>query len=171
MSAKADLKPPIYLGYHATTPVDSRVANLMLHYMTTEFGNASSTDHIYGDRAAKALSKARSQVSELVGSSAREVVFTSRATESINLAIQGTVFKQIERDNKPRIAFSPLEHKAVIETCQAIAKRGLAELIHLKVNHQGRLDLDHLEQVCKQGLSLLCVMVANNVIPFGKLAK
>ena len=175
MSAKADLKPPIYLDYHATTPVDPRVANLMLHYMTTEFGNASSTDHIYGDLAAKAVSQARSQVAELVGASAREVIFTSRATESINLAIQGTVFKQIERDNKPRIAFSPLEHKAVIETCQAIAKRGLAELIHLKVNHQGRLDLDHLEQVCKQGLSLLCVMAANNEIgniyPIQKIGK
>ncbi len=134
MSAKADLKPPIYLDYHATTPVDPRVAKLMLHYMTTEFGNASSTDHIYGDKVAKAISKARSQVAELLGASAREVIFTSGATESINLAIQGTIFKQIEKDNKPRIAFSLLEHKAVLDTCQAIAKKGLAELIHLKVD-------------------------------------
>ena len=164
MTAKADSKPPIYLDYHATTPIDPRVANLMLHYMTTEFGNASSTDHIYGDRAAKAVSEARSQVAELVGASVREVIFTSGATESINLAIQGTIFKQIENNNKPRIAFSPLEHKAVLDTCQAIAKKGLAELIHLKVDSQGRLDLEHLEQVCKQGLSLLCVMAANNEI-------
>ena len=67
MTAKNDPNPPIYLDYHATTPVDPRVADLMLHYMTTEFGNASSTDHIYGDRAAKAVSQARSQVAELVG--------------------------------------------------------------------------------------------------------
>jgi len=164
MTAKNDLNFPIYLDYHATTPVDPRVADLMLHYMTTEFGNASSTAHIYGDRAAKAVSQARSQVAELVGASAREVIFTSGATESINLAIQGTVLKQIENNNKPRIAFSPLEHKAVLDTCQAIAKKGLAELIHLKVDSQGKLDLEHLEQVCKQGLSLLCVMAANNEV-------
>lgn len=164
MTAKADSKPPIYLDYHATTPVDPRVANLMLHYMTTEFGNASSTDHIYGDRAAKAVSQARHQVAELVGASVREVIFTSGATESINLAIQGTIFKQIGNNNKPRIAFSPLEHKAVLDTCQAIAKKGLADIVSLQVDSQGRLDLEHLEQVCKQGLSLLCVMAANNEI-------
>ena len=164
MTAKNDPNFPIYLDYHATTPVDPRVADLMLHYMTTEFGNASSTDHIYGDRAAKAVSQARSQVAELVGASAREVIFTSGATESINLAIQGTVFKHIDNKSKPRIAFSPLEHKAVLDTCQAIAKKGLAELIHLKVDFQGRLDLEYLEKVCKQGLSLLCIMAANNEI-------
>ncbi len=164
MTAKADPKPPIYLDYHATTPVDPRVAKLMLHYMTTEFGNASSTDHIYGDLAAKALSQARSQVAELVGASSREVIFTSGATESINLAIQGTVHEQINNGNKPRIAFSPLEHKAVLDTCQAIAKKGLTELVHLKIDSKGRLNLEHLEQACKQGLSLLCVMAANNEI-------
>ena len=161
MTAKAELEP-IYLDYHATTPVDPRVAKLMLHYMTTEFGNAGSTDHVYGDRAAKAVLQARSQVAELVGASAREVIFTSGATESINLAIQGTIHKQI--DNKPRIAFSPLEHKAVLDTCQAIAKKEFAELTHLKIDSQGRVDLEHLEQVCKRGLSLLCVMAANNEI-------
>ena len=144
MTAKADPKPPIYLDYHATTPVDPRVAELMLHYMTTEFGNASSTDHVYGDRAAKTVSQARSQVAELVGASSREVIFTSGATESINLAIQGTIHKQI--DLKPRIAFSPLEHKAVLDTCQAIAKKRLADIINLKVDSQGRLDLEHLEK-------------------------
>ena len=162
MSVQTHFEPPIYLDYHATTPVDPRVAKLMLHYMTTEFGNASSTDHVYGDRAAKAISQARSQVAELVGASAKEVIFTSGATESINLAIQGTIHKQI--NNKARIAFSQLEHKAVLDTCQAIAKKGLAKLIHLKVDSQGRLDSEHLEKVCEQGLSLLCVMAANNEI-------
>ncbi len=164
MIAKADFKHPIYLDYHSTTPVDPRVAELMLHYMSTEFGNASSTDHVYGDRAAKAVSKARSQVAELVGASPREVIFTSGATESINLAIQGTIFKHIDNKNKPRIAFSPLEHKAVLDTCQAIATKGLAELIYFKIDSQGKIDLEHLEKVCKQGLSLLCVMAANNEI-------
>jgi cysteine desulfurase len=155
---------PIYLDYHSTTPVDPRVANLMLHHMTKVFGNASSTDHIYGDKAAQAISQARDQVGELVGASAREVVFTSGATESINLAIQGTVLRQMGKNNEQRIAFSPLEHKAVMDTCQAISKKGLAEIINLKVDSQGRLDLGYLEQVCKQGLTLLCVMAANNEI-------
>ncbi|WP_019505249.1 cysteine desulfurase family protein [Pleurocapsa sp. PCC 7319] len=132
--------------------------------MTTTFGNASSTDHIYGDEAAKALSKARCQVAELVGASSKEVIFTSGATESINLAIQGTIFKHIDNKNQPCIAFSPLEHKAVLDTCQAISKKRLANLIFFQVDSFGRLDLEHLEQVCKQGLSLLCVMAANNEI-------
>jgi len=148
MTSNAVPKLPIYLDYHATTPVDHRVAELMLHYMTTEFGNASSTDHIYGDRAAKAVSKARSQLAELVRASAKEIIFTSGATESINLAIQGTVYKQIDNNNKPRIAFSPLEHKAVLDTCQATEKKGLAELIHLKIDSQGRLDLEHIPFLC-----------------------
>ncbi len=158
------LSKSIYLDYHSTTPVDPRVADRMLYYMTTAFGNASSTDHIYGDEAAKAVSEARRQVAELVGASEREVIFTSGATESINLAIQGTVFKHIDNKSKPRIAFSLLEHKAVLDTCQAIAKKGLADIVSLRVDSQGRLDLKYLEQVCKQGLSLLCVMAANNEI-------
>ncbi|MBE9170707.1 cysteine desulfurase [Pleurocapsales cyanobacterium LEGE 06147] len=158
------LSKPIYLDYHATTPVDPRVADRMLHYMTTVFGNASSTDHIFGDEAAKAVSEARLQVAELVGASSKEVVFTSGATESINLAIQGTILKHLHDNSKPRIAFSPLEHKAVLDTCVAIALKGLAEITILQVDSFGRLDLEHLEQVCKQGLSLLCVMAANNEI-------
>ncbi len=164
MNSKYSNNFPIYLDYHSTTPVDPRVADLMLHYMTTVFGNASSTDHIYGDEAAKAVSEARHQVAELVGASSKEVVFTSGATESLNLAIRGTISKQINNNNKLRIAFSPLEHKAVIDTCVAIAKKGLADLISLQVDSLGRLDLDHLEQVCKQELSLLCVMAANNEV-------
>jgi cysteine desulfurase len=92
------------------------------------------------------------------------VVFTSGATESINLAIQGTILKHIDNKSKSRIAFSPLEHKAVLDTCQAIAKKGLAESISLQVDSKGRLNLEHLERVCQQGLSLLCVMAANNEI-------
>jgi cysteine desulfurase len=144
MTAKADQNSPIYLDYHATTPVDPRVEQLVLHYMTTAFGNSSSTDHIYGDEAAKAVSEARCQVAELVCASSKEVVFTSGATESINLAIQGTIFKHLDKNPKPSIAFSPLEHKAVLDTCQEMAKKGLAELIFLKVGSQGRLNLEYI---------------------------
>ncbi len=164
MTSTVPHNPPIYLDYHSTTPVDPRIADRMLYYMTTAFGNASSTDHIYGDEAAKAVSEARRQVAELVGASSKEVFFTSGATESINLAIQGSIFKHLDNKSKPRIAISPLEHKAVLDTCFAIAKKGLAKLITLQVDSKGKLDLEHLEQVCKQGLSLLCVMAANNEI-------
>lgn len=168
------LNHPIYLDYHSTTPVDPRVADRMLYYMTTAFGNASSTDHIYGDEAAKAVEEARRQVAELVGARSKEVVFTSGATESINLAILGTIrgrkempsiaSRSDDSESKPRIAFSPLEHKAVLDTCQEIAKKGLADTINLQVDSFGRLDLEHLERACKQGLSLLCVMAAHNEI-------
>jgi len=170
-------KRPIYLDYHSTTPVDPRVADKMLYYMTTAFGNASSTEHEYGDEAEEAVKKAAKHVADLVGASPKEVVFTSGATESINIAIQGHVLY----DNSPRkhrIAVSPVEHKAVLDTCESLSKRGLAEIIYLKVDSAGRIDLKYLEETCSKGLSLLCVMAANNEIgniypveEMGKIAK
>ena len=161
----------IYLDYHATTPVDPRVADRVYHAMTEDFGNASSTDHEYGDRAAAAVKQAAQQVADLVGASPREIIWTSGATESINLAIQGSLpaplalsGRGVGGEGKHRIALLPLEHKAVLDTCQALEKRGWAQLIYLQVDSKGRLDLEHLEQVCAEGLSLLCVMAANNEI-------
>jgi len=163
--------PTIYLDYHATAPVDHRVAARVYHYMTEEFGNASSTDHAWGDRAETAVKQASKQVADLIGASPREIVWTSGATESLNLAIQGSLLSPLARsgrgvggEGKPRIGLMPLEHKAVLDTCQALEKRDLAELVYLRVDARGRLDLEHLEQVCAEGLSLLCVMAANNEI-------
>jgi cysteine desulfurase len=153
---------PIYLDYQATTPTDPRVASLLLQYLTEEFGNASSTDHEYGDRAEAAVKQAAKHLANLVGASPREIIWTSGATESINLAIQGSLSPHPEKPH--RIALLPLEHKAVLDTCQALEKRGWAELIYLKVDENGRIDLDFLEQVCDRGLSLLCIMAANNEI-------
>lgn len=153
---------PIYLDYHATTPVDRRVADLVHHYMTAEFGNASSTDHEYGDRAEAAVKQAAKQLANLVGASPREIIWTSGATESINLAIQGSL--SLDPETPHRIALLPLEHQAVLDTCKAFEQRGWAELIYLKVDANGRLDLDFLERVCDRGLSLLCIMAANNEI-------
>lgn len=153
---------PIYLDYHATTPVDRRVADMLYRYMTEEFGNASSTDHAWGDRAETAIKQAAKQVADLIGASPREIIWTSGATESINLAIQGSL---APNPTKPhRIGLMPIEHKAVLDTCRALEKRGWAELVYLRVDSKGRLDLEHLEQVCTEGLSLLCVMAANNEI-------
>lgn len=155
-------KHPIYLDYHATTPVDPRVAACIYHHMTEEFGNASSIDHEWGDRAEDAVKQAAKQVANLVGASSREIIWTSGATESINLAIQGSL---TPNPTKPhRIGLMPIEHKAVLDTCRALEKRGWAELVYLQVDSKGRLHLEHLEQVCAEGLSLLCVMAANNEI-------
>ncbi len=114
----------IYLDYHATTPVDRRVADRIYYFMTQEFGNASSVDHAWGDRAEAAVKQAAQQVANLIGASPREIIWTSGATESINLVIQGSLAPNPARPH--RIALLPLEHKAVLDTCQAFEKRGWA---------------------------------------------
>jgi cysteine desulfurase len=159
-----NLTNSIYLDYHSTTPVDPRVAEVMLYYMTTAFGNASSVDHIYGDEGKKSVDRAAVNVAKLIGASPKEIIFTSGATESINLVIQNRHKIDNTSKTKPRIAVLPLEHKAVLDTCYALAKKGLVEVINLQIDSKGRLDLDHLEEVCMSGLSLLCVMAANNEI-------
>ena len=158
---------PIYLDYHATTPVDRRVAQKVYDYMVNNFGNSSSIDHIFGDQAQQAVKTAKQQIADLINSSPQEIIFTSGATESINLVIQGL--------QPSRIIVSPVEHKAVIDTCQAMAKKRLAEIIWLKVDKKARIDLNHLEKVCSQGADLLCIMGANNevgnIYPIEKIAK
>jgi len=156
------LNYPIYLDNHATTPVDHRVADRIYHCMTEEFGNASSVDHEYGDRAEGAVKQAAEYVAQLVGASPKQIIWTSGATESINLAIQGSLSPNPIKPH--RIALLPLEHKAVLDTCHVLEKRGWADLTYLQVDSRGRLNLNHLEQVCAEGLSLLCVMAANNEI-------
>lgn len=154
---------PIYLDYHSTTPVDSRIAELMVYYLTKAFGNASSIDHTYGDEADKAVKTARQQIADLINASPKDIIFTSGATESLNLAIKGSILHKNDR-KIPRIALSPVEHKAVIDPCEILQKKRMAELIYLKVEQLGRLDLEDLENLCKQGLDLLCIMAANNEI-------
>ncbi len=153
---------PIYLDYQATTPIDPRVLDKMMYFFTTAFGNASSADHEYGDEAELAIKKAAEQVADLVGAAKTRVIFTSGATESINLAIQGS----ISRSNlqKPKVAITPVEHKAVIDTCQILAKKGKIELIELSVDQLGKVNLEEIEEICSKKLSLLCVMAANNEI-------
>ncbi|MFN8577217.1 MAG: cysteine desulfurase family protein [Candidatus Sericytochromatia bacterium] len=152
---------PIYLDYHSTTPVDRRVAEKVLYYMTTAFGNPSSMTHCYSDEAEQAVNLAREQVAELINANSKEIIFTSGATESINLAIFGCIKSC---DTKHKIAVLPLEHKAVLDTCKNLSKKNIAETIYLKIDSKGRLDLEDLEEKCKQGLSLICVMAVNNEI-------
>lgn len=164
---------PIYLDYHATTPVDRRVADRIYHYMTEEFGNASSVDHEYGDRADEAVKQASKYVAKLVGALPKQIIWTSGATESINLVIQGSL--PPNPDKPHQIALLPVEHKAILDTCKTLEKQGWARLIYLQINSQGKLDIHHLEQVCSTGISLLCVMAANNEIgniyPIEKVGK
>lgn len=158
------LRPPIYLDYHATTPVDPRVVDCVVSYMTTQFGNASSVDHEYGDAAAAAVTDAKREIAELLGSSLGSVIFTSGATESINLALQGLANSRRAPSSPLRIGLSPLEHRAVIDTCEVLERRGAARLTWFLVDTAGRLDLQQLEDRCRDGLDLVCVMAANNEI-------
>jgi cysteine desulfurase len=164
----------IYLDFHATTPVNPRVAEKVLHAMTTSFGNASSIDHEIGDHAEAAVKEAAKQVANLVEASPRDIIFTSGSTESISLAIQGTVNHLVKAGIKPQIAISTVEHKAVLDTCEALQKQGRINLIAIGVDRQARIDMAKLEQVCASGINLLCVMAANNevgtIYPIEKIA-
>lgn len=156
----------IYLDYHATTPLDPRVAQVVLHYLTCAFGNASSTDHEYGDEAEDGIVTAQAHVAALVGAAPRNVIFTSGATESINLALLGFAAAQAERSavGHVKIGLSPVEHRAVLDTCRALEEAGTARLRWLHVDHRGRVDIDAVEDACRDGLDLLCLMAANNEV-------
>lgn len=157
---------PIYLDYHATTPTDRRVAEVVLHYMTDVFGNASSSDHAFGDEADLAVTVATEQVADLIGANPRDVVFTSGATESINLGIQGLV-RAAHRTGRRRplqIGLMPVEHRAVLDTCVALADRGEVQIVFFRVDTSAQLDLDDFESKCRTGLDLACVMAANNEV-------
>jgi cysteine desulfurase len=133
--------------------------------MTTAFGNASSRDHPYGREAEEAIRTAAREIAELTGTSARRVIFTSGATESLNLALQGFVRVHRTRHARlARIALPRLEHRAVLGTCEWLSERGEAELTWLRVDSCGRLDLNAVEDICRGGVDLLCVMAANNEI-------
>lgn len=154
---------PIYLDYHATTPVDERVVEVVVRIMREEFGNASSADHVFGDVASAAVETAAAHVARLVGAQPESVVFTSGATESLNLAIQGMAAAR--RSAGPlRVAVSPTEHTAVLDTCAALARTGAAEVRLLSVDQHGHVNRHEVEDACARGLDLLCVMAANNEV-------
>lgn len=156
------MKRPIYLDYQATTPVDPRVAEAVVAAMLWNFGNASSRDHGVGDQAARAVAAATLEIAALIGAQPSEIIFTSGATEALNLAIVGTLEGLAPR--RHRIIVSPTEHKAVLDTCARLVRSGSAELIFLSVNQFGDIDLGEVEQVCQEGAALICVMAANNEI-------
>ncbi|MGB3788402.1 MAG: cysteine desulfurase family protein [Phormidesmis sp.] len=157
-------KKPVYLDYHSTTPVDTRVASQVLYAMTTAFGNASSTDHEVGDDADALIKKATQHIANLIQATPREIIFTSGATESINLAIQSTVLRVQKSGITPHIAISAIEHKAVLDTCYVLEAQKKIKLSVLTVDDKARLDCSQLETICASGVHLLCVMAAGNEV-------
>jgi cysteine desulfurase len=153
------LNLPLYLDYNATTPVDPRVMEVMLPYFTGQFGNAASRTHMFGWQAAEAVDYGREQVARLIGSEPKELVFTSGATEAVNLAIKGVFDAYAFRGN--HIITCVTEHKAVLDTCAHIGKMG-AEVTYLPVNSQGLIDIKELEAAIKPATILVAIMYANN---------
>ena len=156
------IKTPIYLDNHATTPVDPRVLDAMLPFFAQKFGNASSKNHAFGWEAEAAVDSAREQVAKLIGaSSPREIVFTSGATESDNLAIKGVAQAYRERGN--HIVTCTTEHKAVLDSCKTLEKQGF-KVTYLPVQPNGLIDVQRLEDALTDKTILVSVMAANNEI-------
>jgi cysteine desulfurase len=155
------MKLPIYMDYHATTPVDPRVVDAMLPYFTQHFGNPASRNHSFGWEAEEAVETARKQVADLIGANVKEIIFTSGATEANNLAIKGAAEMYREKGN--HIITCVTEHKAVIDTCKKLEKQG-ARVTYLPVHKDGRISLDELQAAITDKTILITIMAANNEI-------
>src|SRR5579863_1267712 len=155
------MKLPIYMDNHATTPVDPRVFEAMRPYLTNIFGNSASRNHSFGWEAEEATEKARKQVASLIGATAKEIVFTSGATESDNLALKGVAEMYAERGN--HVVTAVTEHKAILDTCKKLEKHGI-RVTYLPVEQDGRVDLNRLRGALTEQTILVSIMYANNEI-------
>ncbi|MGA1336135.1 MAG: IscS subfamily cysteine desulfurase [Burkholderiaceae bacterium] len=155
------MNTPIYLDYSATTPVDPRVVDAMLPYLRQDFGNPASRSHAYGWKAEEAVENARRQVAELVGCDPKELVWTSGATESINLAIKGAA--HFYKDKGRHLITVKTEHKATLDTCRELEREGF-EVTYLDVQENGLINLDDLRAAIRPDTILISVMLVNNEI-------
>lgn len=152
---------PIYLDYQATTPMDPRVLEAMMPYFTYKFGNAHSRSHSYGWEAEEGVEKARSQVAKLIGANEKEVIYTSGATESNNLAIKGVA--EFYKDRRNHIVTTVTEHKCVLDTCRHLEQEGFA-VTYLPVQQNGLIDLDTLRAAVTDKTVVVSIMAVNNEI-------
>jgi len=163
----------IYMDNHATTPVDPRVLDAMLPYFSEIFGNAGSRTHGFGWQAEKAVETGREQVARLIGAKTKDVIFTSGATESDNLAIKGAV--EFYKDKGNHVITQVTEHKAVLDTCRTLERKGLATVTYLPVDQYGMVDPDDVRRAITDKTILVSIMYANNEIgtiqPIGEIGK
>jgi len=169
------MKLPIYMDNHATTPMDPRVFEAMKPYFLEVFGNAASRNHSFGWEAEEAVEKSRKQIADLIGANSKEIVFTSGATESNNLALKGVAEMYAEKGN--HIITAATEHKAVLDTCKRLEKSGV-RVTYLPVQANGLVDLELLKDAVTEKTILVSIMYANNEIgviqpiaEIGKIAK
>ena len=155
------MKLPVYLDNNATTQMDPRVLEAMIPYFTAHYGNAASRSHSFGWAAEEAVDYAREQVAGLIGADAKEIIFTSGATEAVNLALKGVYEMYASKGN--HIITATTEHKAVLDTCNHIEKLG-GEVTHLLVNNEGLIDIKELEAAFKPSTILVAIMYGNNEI-------
>ncbi|MBZ5510894.1 MAG: IscS subfamily cysteine desulfurase [Acidobacteriia bacterium] len=155
------VKLPIYMDNHATTPVDPRVLEEMLPYFTDKFGNSASRNHVFGWVAEEAVEQARERIAKLVGATTKEIIFTSGATESDNLAIKGVAEMYREKGN--HIITAVTEHKAVLDSCKRLEKYGF-RVTYMPVLKDGLVDLDDLKRAMDEKTILVTLMAANNEI-------
>jgi len=169
------MKLPIYMDYHATTPMDPRVFEAIKPYFMETFGNSASRNHSFGWQAEEAVEKSRKQIADLIGATTKEIVFTSGATESNNLALKGVAEMYAEKGN--HIITAATEHKAILDTCKRLEKHGI-RVTYLPVQANGLVDLDMLKDAITDKTILVSIMYANNEIgvlqnmaEIGKIAK
>src|SRR6266566_619747 len=155
------VKLPIYMDNHATTPMDPRVLDAMMPFFTNQFGNAASRNHKFGWEAEEAVEEGRKQVAALIGADPREIVFTSGATESDNLAVKGAAW--MYREKGDHIITCVTEHKAILDTCKHLEKEGF-RITFLPVDGKGMVDLDDLRKAITAKTILVSIMTANNEV-------
>lgn len=155
------VKTPIFMDNNSTTRLDPRVLEAMMPYLTEAYGNAASRSHVFGWQAEEAVDKARKQVADLIGASPKEIVFTSGATESDNLAIKGVAHQYRAKGN--HIITTTFEHKAVLDSCKALEKEGF-KVTYLPVDKTGLINLDELRAAITDETTLVSIMWANNEI-------
>ena len=155
------MKLPIYFDYQATTPLDPRVLDAMMPYLTEVFGNAASRSHSFGWQAEEAVERSRGQIAELIGANPKEIVFTSGSTEAINLGLKGVA--EMYASKGKHIVTSQVEHKAVLDTCKHLEKIGY-EVTYLKPLRTGRVTREMVEAAIRPDTILVCLMWANNEV-------